>query len=288
MERNKYNEACDQYLILFDAQPTWIAESFYEVSTAFSQAKRQKEFIAKCQTIDLKRFRDPWHLMNMVRNSIREEPESAEAFVPLIERLFEANPSNRDSIIRDLVDQPELAKNEKIYALVKRSVIPQSQAIAASGPWMGLDSIAGYNADGTVSLVFTNLLKSLQSNPSRREELEKTIEAQVKRFPQWRAGPVMLALIDMAGAKKEQGRKQLETILGDEKSWDDIPIDTCWFLGQKISDFEPSEDLALRLLKRAELKQASRRTSDDFQYSPIASLAKIASKRPEERAYVKK
>ena len=288
MERNKYNEACDQYLILFDAQPTWIAESFYEVSRAFSQAKRQKEFIAKCQTIDLKRFRDPWQLMNMVRNTIREEPGSAEAFIPLIERLFEANPSNRNYILGDLVNQPELAKNEKIYALVKRSVIPQSQAIAASGPWMGLDRITGYNADGTVSLVFTNLLQLLQSNPSRREELEKTIEAQVQRFPQWRAGPVMLALIDMAGAKKEQGRKQLETILGDEKSWDDIPIDTCWFLGQKISDFEPSEDLALRLLKRAELKQASRRTSDDFQYSPIASLAKIASKRPEERAYVKK
>ena len=288
MDRNKYNEACDQYLILFDAQPTWIAESFYEVSRAFSQAKRQKELMAKCQTIDLKRFRDPWELMNMVRNSIREEPGSAEAFVPLIERLFEANPSNRNYIVGDLVNQPELAKNEKIYALIKRSVIPQSQAIAASGPWMGLDRITGYSGDGSVSLVFTNLLQLLQSNPSRREDLEKAIEAQVQRFPQWRAGQVMLALIDMAGTKKEQGRKQLETILGDEKSWDDIPIDTCWFLGQEISDIESSEDLALRLLKRAELKQDSRWMSDGLQFSPIASLAKIASKRPEERAYVKK
>ena len=288
MDRNKYNEACDQYLILFDAQPNWIAENFYEVSRAFSQAKRQKELMAKCQTIDLKRFRDPWQLMNMVRNSIREEPGSAEAFIPLIERLFEADPSNRNYILGDLVNQPELAKNEKIYALIKRSVIPQSQAIAASGPWMGLDRITGYSADGSVSLGFTYLLQFLQSNPSRREDLEKAIEAQVQRSPQWRAGPVMLALIDMAGTKKEQGRKQLESILTDEKSWDDIPIDTCWFLGQEISDIESSEDLALRLLKRAELKHDSRRMSDNLQFSPIASLAKIASKRPEERAYVKK
>lgn len=288
MDRNKYNEACDQYLILFDAQPNWIAENFYEVSRAFSQAKRQKELMAKCQTIDLKRFRDPWQLMNMVRNSIREEPGSAEAFIPLIERLFEADPSNRNYILGDLVNQPELAKNEKIYALIKRSVIPQSQAIAASGPWMGLDRITAYSANGRVSLGFTYLLQFLQSNPSRREDLEKAIEAQVQRSPQWRAGPVMLALIDMAGTKKEQGRKQLETILTDEKSWDDIPIDTCWFLGQEISDIESSEDLALRLLKRAELKHDSRRMSDDLQFSPIASLAKIASKRPEERAYVKK
>ena len=288
MDRNKYNEACDQYLILFDAQPNWIAENFYEVSRAFSQAKRQKELMAKCQTIDLKRFRDPWQLMNMVRNSIREEPGSAEAFIPLIERLFEADPSNRNYILGDLVNQPELAKNEKIYTLIKRSVIPQSQAIAASGPWMGLDRITGYSADGSVSLGFTYLLQFLQSNPSRREDLEKAIEAQVQRSPQWRAGPVMLALIDMAGTKKEQGRKQLESILTDEKSWDDIPIDTCWFLGQEISDIESSEDLALRLLKRAELKHDSRRMSDNLQFSPIASLAKIASKRPEERAYVKK
>lgn len=283
-ERGKNSEACDQYLILFDTQPNWISEQFYEISQTFNQAKRQKEFFAKIQTIDFKRFRSPWELINLIENTLRQEPESLESFIPVIEKVFEANPSNRSYFVNNLLNQPELTKNERVYQLIKRSLIPDSKTMTLADPWASLSNTMGYNPqDGRISLVFSRLVDSLKSNTSRFEDLKKTIQERVEQHPKWLAGSAMLALIDMDGTEAEEGRKRLEALLQDEALWNDMPSETCWYLGQELAEFSQSEDLAIRLLKKAELKQSS----GQLQSSPITALAKFARKRPELRLYLK-
>ncbi|MCU0709255.1 MAG: tetratricopeptide repeat protein, partial [Pirellula sp.] len=284
MGRGKHSEACDQYLILLDSQPNWISEQFYEISRSFSQAKRQKEFIAKVQTIDLKRFRSPWQLINLIENTISQEPDSLESFLPLIERVFDADSSNRSYFISNLLNRRGLEKNERVYQLIKRSVIPDSKAMAFAAPWAGLDNMISYNPEeGRVTVVFSNLLDWLKSDSSRSADLKKTIDEGIQQQPKWLAGPAMLALIDMTGADAEEGRKRLEAMLQDEELWNDMPSTTCWYLGQQLVAFPQSEELAIKLFKNAEMKLSS----GQLQSSPISALVKFAKKRPELRPYIK-
>ncbi|XZE19650.1 DUF1583 domain-containing protein [Pirellulaceae bacterium SH449] len=281
----KYSEACDQYLRIMDAQPSWITDEYYEVQRAFSQAKRQGELFAKLASQDLRRFRNSWGLINMVSNALQQNPTNAEGMIGLIERIHESQPNSRSNLIRNLVDNPSLLRNDRVFELVKRSVTAGATSGAASNPWSGLDQILSYSED-SVEVVFSSLINMARNNPARTAEIRSSIELQTQKNPNWLAGHIMLGLLEMSLKNKENGLNRIQTLLEDESTWTDMPYEACWFLGLQLASDNSAKELAIRLLKEADLRQGSRGMSD-LTYSPISALAKLVSDREVEKKYVK-
>lgn len=285
-DKGKYSEACDQYLLLIDAQPTWITEEYYQVERAFSQAKRQKDLFQKLETMDLRRFRSPWGLVQMVSNALQQNPANAEGMIGLIERVFDSHPTYRSNLIRNLVNNPVLLKNDRIFELVKKSVLSGGTSVAGSSPWTGLDQVLSYS-ENSIEVTFSSLINMARTTPKRSAEIRDSIEQQTQANPKWLAGQVMLALLEMQTKSKEKGLGRLKTLLEDESTWEGMPYEACWFLGLQLASEKSAEELAFRLLKEADIRQGDRGMSDPL-YSPISALAKLASNRPDEKSYVKK
>lgn len=283
--KGKYKEACDQYLLIFDLQPNWIMEQGYEVQQAFSQAKRQKELIAKFESMDLKRIRNPWGLINMIQNNLNQDPANANNMIGLIERIHAAYPSYRSQIISTLINNSELLKNDRAFDLVKRSVMASAKSRSRAGAWAGLDDVISYSSDG-IDVAFSNLLKMSDASSTRSVELRKSIEQQVEQNSTWLGGQAMLGLLDLAGKNREEGLKRIEKLLENEADWKDIPYETCWYLGQRLGEYKETEQLAIRLLKEADKRQGQGGVNG-LEYAPISNLARLVGNKLEERAYIK-
>ncbi|MCU0712328.1 MAG: DUF1583 domain-containing protein [Pirellula sp.] len=284
-KKGKYKEACDQYLLIFDLQPNWIMEQSYEIQQAFTQAKRLKELIAKFESMDLKRIRNPWGVINMIQNNLNQDPANAINMIGLIERIHDAYPPYRSQIISTLTNNSELLKNDRAFELVKRNVMVNAKSRSRSGAWAGLDDVLSYSSDG-IDVAFSNLLKMSDASSTRIVELRMTIEQQVEQNSKWLGGQAMLGLLDLAGKNREEGLKRIEKLLENEGEWKDIPYETCWYLGQRLGEYKEMEQLAIRLLKEADKRQDQSGVSG-LEYIPIAALAKLAGDKSEERRYIK-
>ncbi|MCU0712546.1 MAG: DUF1583 domain-containing protein [Pirellula sp.] len=284
--KGKHSEACDQYLLVLEAQPAWIAEEYYQIRQAFTQAKRQKELIEKIEQIDISRFRSPYGLINILSNSISQDPSGADTLIGLIERVYVAYPNFQANLISSMVNNPALMKNDRMFELVKRSVISSSQSASNTGAWSGLDQITNYSNRG-INVPFSNLITMAKATPSRSQELAKTIGQQVEQNPKWLGGQAMMALLELSGKNKEAGRIRMETLLENEATWKSMPFETCWFLGQQLATYKSTLPLGIRLLKEADLRQENNGPSD-ISYSPIGALTTLIGNRPEEREFLKK
>ncbi len=284
-KKGKYKEACDQYLLIFDLQPNWIMEQSYEVQQAFSQAKRQKELIAKFESMDLKRIRSPWGLINMIQNNLNQDPANANNMIGLIERIHAAYPTYRSQIISTLINNSELLKNDRAFELVKRNVMASAKSRSRAGAWAGLDDVMSYSSDG-IDVAFSNLLRMSDASSTRSVELRKSIEQQVEQNSKWLGGQAMLGLLDLAGKNREEGLNRIQKLLENEADWKDIPFETCWYLGQRLGEYKETEQLAVRLLKEADKRQGQGGVNG-LEYAPISTLARLVGNKAEERAYIK-
>lgn len=284
--KGKHSEACDQYLLVLEAQPAWVAEEYYQIRQSFTKAKRQKELVEKLEQIDITRFRSPYGLVNILSNSISQDPSGADSLVGLIERIYVAYPSYQSNLIYSIVNNPVLMRNDRAFELVKRSVTSSSQSASNAGVWSGLDQITSYSSRG-VSVPFSSLIAMGKATPSRSRELAKTIGQQVELNPKWLGGQAMMALLELSGKNREEGIVRMETLLEDEATWKSMPYETCWFLGQQLAAHKSTLPLGIRLLKEADSRLESN-GPNDINYSPIGALATLLGNSPEEREFLKK
>jgi tetratricopeptide (TPR) repeat protein len=286
MGKRKFSEACDQYLLILDAQPNWVMEQYWEIRQAFTQAKRQKELMAKIEKMDIARFRNPYGLLNMISNSLEEDPASAESLVGLVERVFAAYPNYRTNLLNSLINNPALLKNDRMFELVKQSIIADSQSASAYGNWSGLDYVTSYSTQ-SINVPFSNLISMAKLTPSRTQELTNVFGQQTQKNPNWLGGQAMMALIELSGKSKEAGQKRMEAILAKEETIKNMPYEACWFIGQELATNKAMEPLAIRLLKEADARQVNN-GMNDLNYTPLGTLVRVLGNRPEERSFLKK
>jgi hypothetical protein len=132
--------------------------------------------------------------------------------------------------------------------------------------------------------MFTTLLEAIKTNSQRLNDVRDSLQASIDRNPKWLAGRAMMGIVEIHTNQKAEGRSRIETLLNDDAVWKELPFEICWVLGQELIEFPESSELALRLLREADKRETV--TGNDIQYSPVAFLAKRATK-AEDKADIK-
>lgn len=274
MRRNKASEACDQYLAILKTNPSWISDSFYEVDRAFQQAKRRKEFLETMATVDIRKFGQPYYVMNLASNMLNE-PQSVDIAVKLLERLLTEN-SDMQSYLSNVFQRPEVFKNEKIYKLVKQSIIPNATTVR-SNPWFGIDSIRSYSENGKANSAFIELFNALKTTPYLKD-FEDSLKTTVDRFPDWHGGQALVGILEINSGNSVDGLKRLERLSAEKDKVESMSYTTLWLIGQELANSEETQPLAATLLEKA--VGLTTQDSNEPNYTPLGRLVELYTSMP--------
>ena len=274
----KPSEACDQYLVILKQKPRWVTEDFYQVRNVFKQAKRSLDLLKTIEKMDLKSFGQPWYLIDLVSNMLRNQNKEDKGIeqkivIDLVERMFEAYPDYRNSLLSNLRDK-SLWKNDRIYNLMKKGMVPDKNS--SVGPWFGIGEISSYSGKGKVNGRFEQFLAAIKGT-RKEKDFYKTVQESLVDHPDWIGGEVMLALMDLSGKRKKAGKKHLKEIFSDSKLLKDLPRSTGWLIAQELDKYEDTRELAVELLEVA-VNAPNTNGMDEFQYSPEYRLVDLYSK----------
>jgi tetratricopeptide (TPR) repeat protein len=279
-QTGKVKEACDHYLELLRQKPALLAEDFYSVRRVFDRAQRAVDLVKALETINLQSMGHPYYVIDLVSELLQNRrgqyspgqsgEENMELALKLFERVFEAFPTYRNQLISRVYNN-ELWKNERVYAMAKRGIVPSTTEVAAQ-PWFGINDIYSYSSGGQVNAMFHQLLNGVRGT-DKIADLRKTIETAVEQQPGWHGGQTMLALIDLKENKKTEAKQRLEKLVGDEEVLKSMPSDACWIVGQELDQFEDTRPIALRLFETA--VSSDQQNRNQIQYSPVARLVKL-------------
>ena len=278
-DNQKYSDACDNYLYILKKKPKFIVEDFNQVTRAFQSAKRSRELMAVIDRMNLKNFGQPWQLTNFVQNTLssyrnKAEDDEFEIAIRIFEKVFDAFPNYQNSMLSNIYDE-RLWKNEKIYKLLVKGFVP-AESVVDSNPWHGVDQIYSYRQNGNATSRFGNLIKSVVGS-DREKDVYDRISKALEKMPKWRGGTVMLALIDVANERSEQGKQRLTELMEQENVLRNIPQASAWIIGQELEKFEDTQPLALELFEVA-VKAKSAYSQQQIQYSPLAKLVDAYAK----------
>ena len=281
LEQNgKLKEACDQYLEVLKQKPAMLSEDFYQIRNTFNRAQRSRDLVKALEKINLQSMSQPYYLIDLVAELLQDRPgqtkekeDDTEIALQLFERVFDAFPQYRNMLVSRIYND-KLWKNDRVYALAKRGIIPSATEVAQQ-PWYGLESIYSYSQGGQVNAMFHQLLGGINGT-DKVADLRTAIEAARKENPGWHGGEAMLALIELKQNKKAEAKTRLEKLVEAEEVLKSMPPDACWIVGQELDQFEDTRSLALKLFESA--VTSDQRNRNQLQYSPVSRLVKLYGK----------
>ncbi len=278
--RGKYTEACDQYRLAIQKQPRLLENRYYEAQNAFRQAKRDAELIQLLSELDIRRFGQPYVVINMISNLIGDESQKP-ALMGLVKKAWEAYPSYRSQLMSsfyraDVWDVPEM------FEFGKQSILPTADALRQN-PWYGIGDVVSYSSGGQINTSLSYLLDAGMKN-NRLGEIREAVAKAIAEHAAWQAGPAILAMIDLRLGKTVEPRMALATLLAPEAG--DYRLQNArWIVGQEIAARQELQPVALELLQLA-MKDPTNSSSRQFQYGPASSYVRLcvtAGKKDEAR-----
>lgn len=276
--RGKVNEACDEFIVVIKKQPRLIGQRYWEVSNAFQRARKEAELAKALSEIDLKSLGQPYMVSNLISNMMRNtgrpganDNGARAAGMMLFKKAWEVFPDQRAELMSNFSGS-EMWSQPEVLSYGIKSLVPSAE-IARKQPWYGLNS-SGWSSGGhiysSMLSVFdgaakTNLLPSVR----------KDIAAATTEFPHWKAGPILLAIIDLRQGTEADIETAVAPLLDKSKSVGREHYYEQWIIAQELASKPKYKELAVQLYESA----ASHFREDDnnyqYEYSADPPLAKL-------------
>ena len=269
-QTGKASEACDCYLEVLQLRPRWVADDLYSIRRLFERAERSLDLARAFEDVDLRQLGHPYYLIDIVSNLMSDE-ENIDIAAEMFERIVDAFPNYRNQMISRVRDS-KVWKNDRIYALGKRLIIPTEQEVVTT-PWFGINDVYSYSSNGTVNAMFHEMRDGV-FEAGRLDDFRQTIEEASEEMPDWHGGKAMLALIALKENDKDKARGMLESLVSDDEVVASMPRDACWLIGQELDGHQETRPLALKLFEKGVVGEDS---NNQLQYSPLVRLIKLYS-----------
>ncbi|MDB5391613.1 MAG: tetratricopeptide repeat protein, partial [Planctomycetaceae bacterium] len=268
------NEACEHYLLLIKAQPDLLRTEFVNISVAFASAKRVPEFVKVLEEIDIHQLPSRPETMRLVR-LLFSAPGQHAAGIALLKRLSSAFPDSRNELFNDLTFDEHIWVVPEIYELGKKSLFPVAGRLQ-NDPWTGFSRViivqSANNTFGVTNM--TRRILDAAAELNKLPELQSEIAEQVEAFPDWKLGPLLIALIDVRLGQIDAARPTLER-LATLKNSADSPYGVRWNVGQELETNNELLPLSIRFYERALEIGPDRNIRSDFAYGPGSRLLKL-------------
>jgi tetratricopeptide (TPR) repeat protein len=223
--------------------PSLFGRQFFQFDNAFRQANKYDELVALVEGIDVRLLGNYSMSANIAVNLMANE-KTRDRGVRLYRKVWDAFPTYRKYLIQSLFN-PQVWQLPEMYELARQAIIPGPDQPLAD-PWAIMD--ANTFSDGRAMAGFSRLLEAA-TRQGKTADLARDVEAALKRIPDWTAGKVLLAILQLREGKSAEAVAALKTIVADKKNV--IPAFACWPIAQELETFPQATELAEVFYRRA-------------------------------------
>lgn len=261
--------AVEHYRAAIKKEPRLFANNYWQVEQTYRQAKKEDELLKLLEEIDLKAVGNYHTVTNLINNMMQNDNQRPQA-MKLFKLAWEAFPTQRAELVSYIYNN-KFWTTPEAFDYARGSLIPRGE-VAPADPWSGVTGGITFNGDGRINSIVTRFLDGA-ANRNQLEPLAADVEGGLKRFPQWSAGKLLLALIEARRGQAAKARAGIDELLGDR----DVPVPTyaCWVAGQELENRGELNDLAIKLYENTVDQQE---IGLNYSYSPLKRLVGIYHK----------
>ncbi len=184
-------------------------------------------------------------------------------------RAWDAFPTQRSYLLNSFYDDA-LWKLPEVFEYGRQSLMPSPESIRQT-PWSGLDTIMSYSQDGKANTALERVFNAAGTG-QKMEKLRADIAAHAEQNPDWQAGKVLTALIDLRLNRPVDIRAAVKPLL-ETSTGDYRMMQARWIVGQELEARPELRDLAIEVYQGAFENQQN--SNQQFQYSPGPKLVKL-------------
>ena len=147
--------ALDHYKIILKRDPSLVGRNFYQVQSAFQQAKKTDELLSLLEDIDLRQLGQSYYVCNLISNMFNDE-KLRDRMLSLFKKAWAAFPEERSYMLQyirgnDFWQMPEM------YDYARDVIIPKPTTFMPATQWTAFAQVISYGADGRMTSVVSQL-----------------------------------------------------------------------------------------------------------------------------------
>ena len=287
-EEGQTATACELSLLALRREPSLLKSHFAVIRNRFDNAHRMPELLAlitQSKVVTLQNGIETEFdiaVINLAFAALKDS-ESSEAASQLLMQIWPTIPLKRLSEV-GLCREPHLWKGPSAFTQwAQQTVIPETAtwgAIASQKPvtddtksstlnadlrWLGIIGSSSVDDVGKGSCALTRQLDTY----ARLGTLREPTYAALTRFPQWRTGEVILALLEGDEGRGESFERRL-TVIAQES---DPPLEVQFVIAQEAAKRHSVERMAMRVIQL--LVRRPHRELRDLNRDPAIVLSQI-------------
>ncbi|NNJ25410.1 DUF1583 domain-containing protein [Alienimonas chondri] len=281
--------ASEMYEKVIAADPSMIANDYYEVQRAFQQAERLPalmEAVGKTDPADW--GGNSYAITNIISNALSNFDNQARSSqspgdqsaddsadpkpnpaVAAFKSIWDRHPESRQMLFQS-VHQGQLMGADGVYQFAVDELLGKTGR-------PGWDQLSNVRMWSTNPQSLTGLVLDAAQERGELQAFTERIAAEVKKHPDWHPGRGLLASAHSKAGNYDDARKEVETLLALPK--DEQPSGQgAWLLSVHLGDDELS-DLSLALMRRAvETNANTPYSGNGYEYSPQRRLNELLVK----------
>ena len=278
-DAGKNDEAIEKYLLVIKKQPMLMLNNFYNYRRIFENAKRMPDLANALMESDFKKMRNSyWEILN-VSETLMNKVETRAKGLALFKKTWEAFPDNRAYLIGN-IDNAEVWKLPVMFEYAREGLIPKNKRAVTNNAWRGIADSLTYYGDGRIEGTLNRLMRGLQHGDRMAEFKKETAEA-LKKYPDWKAGQLLLGILHVKSEETEAGLKLIDELLNEKAS--KMTGRIAMVAAQEFKELggRPLET-GIRMMEFA-IKNNTDSMNNEFEYSPGRVLIGMYAKQGQQK-----
>jgi hypothetical protein len=263
--------AIEHYKAAFKKEPSLFGNGYWEIEQLFEQANQIDELLALLDKIDMHQLGQPWSIGDILSRALRESKRK-EVGKKLFIKAWQAFPNERGNLLAYVHGSDGITEMPEMYDCAREVALPAADQTRVA-PWSGIDQIILWMGEGKV-LGYGNFLLEVATRQAKLGSLAEELRKAVARRPEWRGGQVLLALVKARRGRVEQAQPTLQALLVDDKD-NRPPAAASLIIGLELEQYEPLQEIALRLYEEVMKESSNGDFIDEFEYSPAQRVVAI-------------
>jgi tetratricopeptide (TPR) repeat protein len=272
LQEGQAEAALPHFKAAFQKDPSVTMRSYYQIERAFQQARKTDELLEMLETMDIRRMGRSYYVMNTVQNLLNDESMRGR-IMKLFRKAWEAFPQERSNLLA-YIHRDDIWQMPEMYDYALGALIPEPASYSPYQQWYAFQRIISYGGDGKINSMVGRLL-DMAAAQNKLEDLSKKIEEARKRFPAWKAGDALEAMIAGRAGRYDEAERRVEGLLketGDQR----IDGTVYWIIGNELENYTATKGLAMRVYERCvQNPDDDPFTLRNYEYSPMKRLVQF-------------
>ncbi len=272
LQEGQAEAALAHFKAAFRKDPSITMRSYYQIERAFQQAKKTDELLEMLETMDIRRMGRSYYIMNTVQNLMNDELMRGR-IMKLFRKAWEAFPQERYNLLA-YIHRDDIWQMPEMYDYALEALIPEPASYSPYQQWYAFQRILSYSGDGKINSMVARLL-DMAAAQNKLDDLSKKVEEARKRFPGWKAGDALEALIAGRTGRYDEAERRVQGLL-QENDDQRVNATVYWIIASELENYTATKGLAMRVYERGVQNPGDDPfTLRNYEFSPMKRLVQF-------------